>query len=191
MSFSSSAILHTYPYLVTGDSTFVDFRTAKVLIAAKYSNKDVQVDESILTPDGNLSDAFLTKFPLGKAPGLCLPGSSSKNQTIGESNAAAYFLANEQLKGGESEVSRAQVLQWMNFAETDLVPAIYNWVFPIIGLMKQPENEDAALGHVVDLLKKLNTHLGLCMVVDGLMFKTICLISCICTISKYFRAMLT
>ena len=157
----SSGILHTYPYQVNGNSSFVDFRTAKILIAAKYSGKEIKVDEICLTEDGKLSPEFLKKCPLGKIPSLQL-GSANKTQIIGESSAAAYFLSDDQLKGGSSdnEIERAQVLQWMNFAEVDLIPMTYNWVFPILGLLKSEENEEIILEKLLDLLTKLDNHLG-------------------------------
>ena len=160
---SSSPILHTYPFQANGNSSFVDFRTAKILITAKYSGKDIQVNESCVTSeDGKLTPEFLKKCPLGKIPSLEL-SSASKTQIIGESNAAAYFLSNDELKGGgvDKEVERAQVLQWMNLVEVDLIPMTYNWVFPILGLMKRDEeNEEAALEKLLALLKKFDNHLG-------------------------------
>ena len=157
---SSPPILHTYPFQVNGNSSFVDFRTAKIMIAAKYAGKDLKVDESCVAEDGKMSQDLLKKCPLGKIPSLQL-GSTSKTKIIGESNAAAYYLSNEQLKGGEgNEVERAQVLQWMNFAEVDLIPMAYNWVFPILGLMKTEEKEEVVLQKLLDLLTKLDNHLG-------------------------------
>ena len=160
---SSSPVLHTYPFQVNGNSSFVDFRTAKILITAKYSGKDIQVDESCVTSeDGKLTQEFLKKCPLGKIPTLEL-GSTSKTQIIGESNAAAYFLSNDELKGGgaDKEVERAQVLQWMNLVEVDLIPMTYSWVFPILGLMKRDEEkEEAALEKLLAMLTKLDKHLG-------------------------------
>jgi hypothetical protein len=158
---SSSPILHTYPFQVNGNTSFVDFRTAKILIAAKYAGKEIKVEESCVTEDGKLSQELLKKCPLGKIPSLQL-GSASKTKIIGESNAAAYYLSNDELKGGEdNDVERAQVLQWMNFAEVDLIPMTYNWVFPILGLMKTDEKEKAVLEKLLDLLTKLDNHLGL------------------------------
>ena len=157
----SSPILHTYPYQVNGSSSFVDFRTAKILIVAKYSGTDLKIEEScVIGEDGKLSEELLKKCPLGKIPSLQL-GSASKTQVIGEANAAAYFLANDELKGGvDDEIKRAQVLQWMNFAEVDLIPVTYNWVFPILGLMKSKE-EGESLEKLLELLRKLDNHLGL------------------------------
>ena len=161
---SSSPILHTYPFQVNGDASFVDFRTAKILIAAKYSGKDIKVDEScVSSDDGKLTPEFLKKCPLGKIPTLEL-GSAPKTQIIGESNAAAYFLSNDELKGGgvDKQVERTQVLQWMNLVEVDLIPITYNWVFPILGLMKTDEaKEKDALEKLLALLTKLDKHLGL------------------------------
>ena len=48
----------------------------------------------------------------------------------------------------------------MNFSEIDLIPSIYNWVFPILGLLKKDENEEAGLEKLLELLTKLDNHLG-------------------------------
>lgn len=175
--------LHTYPNSGNASSSGVgpeiDFRTAKILIAARYSGKDCDLTlkrDVQFSNDGKLAPSFLSRFPLGKVPGLELTTSSaSNNVTVSESNAAAYHLANEELRGGgEDAVNHTLVLQWMNLAEQDLIPAVFNRVFPLLGLLtsipasNQQEEGDSCGGsggdrlssELVSLLRTLNSHLG-------------------------------
>ncbi len=121
-----------------------NFRAFKAQIAANYSGKKVDLDSGF-TAD---------KLPLGKVPGL-----ETKAGILNESHAIAYFVANEALRGGDDELARAQVLEWMNFADTDFLPTIFNHAFPILGLMPelkdQGRNEQELHGH----LGTLNKHL--------------------------------
>ena len=50
-----------------------------------------------------------------------------------ESNAIAYFVANNSLRASESPVHSAQVIQWMQFADSDILPSSCTWVFPTLG----------------------------------------------------------
>ena len=50
-----------------------------------------------------------------------------------ESNAIAYYVANATLRASESPVHSAQVIQWMQFADSDILPASCTWVFPTLG----------------------------------------------------------
>ena len=54
--------LYTYPD---------NFRAFKALIAAKYSGADVKVDSSFQYGVTNKTDAYLSKFPLGKVGSWC------------------------------------------------------------------------------------------------------------------------
>lgn len=60
---------------------------------------------------------------------------SSDGKYLQDSNAIAYFVANEQLRG-KIEYDTAQVLQWIGFAEGEVLPAGCAWVFPILGIIK-------------------------------------------------------
>ena len=50
-----------------------------------------------------------------------------------ESNAIAFYVANNALRATESPVHSAQVIQWMQFADSDILPASCTWVFPTLG----------------------------------------------------------
>lgn len=56
-----------------------------------------------------------------------------------ESNAIAYYVANEQLRG-KTDLERAQVLQWTNFSDQEILPASCGWVFPLLGIMPYNKN---------------------------------------------------
>ena len=45
------------------------------------------------------------------------------------------FVANEQLIGKSAE-DKAKVVQWMNFADQEITPAVCSWVFPCMGFMQ-------------------------------------------------------
>jgi elongation factor 1-gamma len=74
---------------------------------------------------------FLKKFPLGKVPAF-----EGKDGTLlTESNAIAYYVGNDELRGAGVE-DRAAVVQWMCWADSDVLPAACNWVFPTLGIMQ-------------------------------------------------------
>lgn len=52
-----------------------------------------------------------------------------------ESNAIAYYVSNAQLRG-VSDFEKAEVLQWLSFADNEVGPAASAWVFPILGIMQ-------------------------------------------------------
>lgn len=60
---------------------------------------------------------------------------SSDGKYLQDSNAIAYYVANEQLRG-KSEYDRAQILQWIGFAEGEILPAGCAWVFPVLGIIR-------------------------------------------------------
>lgn len=51
-----------------------------------------------------------------------------------ESNAIASYVANDALRG-IARRDAAYVLQWMEFADEDITPAAFTWVFPCMGLV--------------------------------------------------------
>lgn len=58
---------------------------------------------------------------------------------MSESNAIAFYVANEQLRG-KTDLERAQVLQWLSFADNELLPYASAWVFPLLGLVPYNKN---------------------------------------------------
>jgi len=114
--------LYTYPH---------NFRAYKALIAAQYSGSKINVASDFVFGETNKSEQFLKKFPLGKVPAFETPA----GEVIAESNAIAYYVANQQLRG-DSDVDKAQVLQWMNFADSEVLPLSCTIVFPILGIIQ-------------------------------------------------------
>ncbi|XP_044748072.1 elongation factor 1-gamma [Coccinella septempunctata] len=148
----AAGTLYTYPD---------NFRSAKALIAAQYAKANVKVEPNFILGETNKSKDFLKKFPSGKVPafeskdGLCLQ----------ESNSIAYYVANEQLRG-KSDAQRAEILQWMGFAESEVLPSSCAWIFPILGIIKPAANTPEvtqALQRAKEDLKQalviLNNHL--------------------------------
>lgn len=60
---------------------------------------------------------------------------SNDGKCLNDSNAIAYFVSNDQLRGN-NEYDKAQILQWIGFAEGEVLPAGCAWVFPILGIIK-------------------------------------------------------
>merc|ERR1712212_1126204 len=143
---SANGTLYTYPE---------NFRAFKALIAAQYSGSKVTVDSNFVFGETNKSEAFLKKFPLGKVPAF----ETSDGKCIFESNAIAWAVANEQLRG-KSALEQAQVVSWMNFADNEILPASCTWVFPCLGIMQfNKGNTDRAKEDIKKALGALNTHL--------------------------------
>ena len=72
---------------------------------------------------------------------------------ISESNAIAYYLANDTLRGGACPSNRALVQQWMSFADAEVLPSACTWAFPAMGVMK--ENKGAVEKAREDLKKAM------------------------------------
>merc|ERR1712212_893337 len=146
MGMSANGTLYTYPE---------NFRAFKALIAAQYSGSKVTVDGNFVFGETNKSEAFLKKFPLGKVPAF----ETSDGKCIFESNAIAWAVANEQLRG-KSALEQAQVVSWMNFADNEILPASCTWVFPCLGIMQfNKGSTERAKEDVKKALSALNSHL--------------------------------
>ncbi|KAL4705782.1 hypothetical protein ACJJTC_016376 [Scirpophaga incertulas] len=145
----ASGVLYTYPE---------NFRAYKALIAAQYSGADVKVAPNFVFGETNKSEAFLKKFPAGKVPAY---ESTDGKVLLTESNAIAYYVANEQLRGGASgSVEAARVLQWASWADAELLPAACAWVFPHLGIMQyNKQNVERAKNDLIAALRVLDAHL--------------------------------
>merc|ERR1711997_1134827 len=139
--------LYTYPD---------NFRAQKALIAAKYSGAQLTVAKDFVFGETNKSPEFLKKLPLGKVPAF----EGSDGVLLTESNAIAYYVANDELRGGSDASARAQVVQWMAMADNEILPAACTWVFPTMGIMQFNKNAtERAKEDVKTALKCLNDHL--------------------------------
>merc|ERR1711872_1116654 len=119
-----------------------NFRAQKAEIAAKYSGAKLTVSKDFKFGETNKSAEFLKKFPLGKVPAF----EGSDGTLLTESNAIAYYVANEELRGGSDAATRAQVVQWMSMADSDILPAACTWVFPTMGIMQYNKNATESQG---------------------------------------------
>ncbi|XP_037945895.1 elongation factor 1-gamma [Teleopsis dalmanni] len=137
----ATGTLYTYPE---------NFRAYKALIAAQYSGAQVKVAENFVFGETNKTSDFLKKFPSGKVPAF----ETANGNYLSESNAIAFFLANEQLRGGNCPFAQAKVQQWLSYADNEIVPASCSWVFPLLGIMPQQKNSTAKqdVTAVLDLL---------------------------------------
>merc|ERR1712183_249943 len=139
--------LYTYPD---------NFRAQKALIAAKYSGAEVVLAKDFKFGETNKAPEFLKKFPLGKVPAF----EGSDGVLLTESNAIAYYVANDELRGGSEASARAQVVQWMCMADNEILPASCTWVFPTMGIMQFNKNAtDRSKEDIKAALKTLNDHL--------------------------------
>uniref|UniRef100_A0A2K6N3B5 Elongation factor 1-gamma n=1 Tax=Rhinopithecus bieti TaxID=61621 RepID=A0A2K6N3B5_RHIBE len=97
----AAGTLYTYPE---------NWRAFKALIAAQYSGAQVRV---LSAPphfhfgQTNRTPEFLRKFPAGKVPAF----EGDDGFCVFESNAIAYYVSNEELRGSTPEAA-AQVVQW-------------------------------------------------------------------------------
>uniref|UniRef100_D3TPG3 Elongation factor 1-gamma n=1 Tax=Glossina morsitans morsitans TaxID=37546 RepID=D3TPG3_GLOMM len=144
----ATGTLYTYPD---------NFRAFKALIAAQYSGASIKLAENFKFGETNKTPEFLKKFPSGKVPAFETPN----GQYLSESNAIAYFVANEQLRGGKCPFAQAQVHQWMSFADNEIVPASCALVFPLLGIMPQKRGSTARQD-VEEVLALLNEKLLNC-----------------------------
>nr|ABM55534.1 putative translation elongation factor 1-gamma [Maconellicoccus hirsutus] len=132
-----------------------NFRTDKVLIAAQYSGAHVKTFPEFVFGETNKSEAFLKKFPLGKVPAF----ETNDDKYLVESNAIAYYLGNQQLRGVDA-VQQAQVIQWLDFADGAILPASSRLVFPLLGIMPfNKQTANSAKEDVKAVLKYLDEYL--------------------------------
>uniref|UniRef100_A0A4W6DJ22 Eukaryotic translation elongation factor 1 gamma n=1 Tax=Lates calcarifer TaxID=8187 RepID=A0A4W6DJ22_LATCA len=146
----AAGTLYTYPE---------NWRAFKAQIAAQYSGARLKVATSppaFTFGQTNRTPAFLSNFPLGKVPayqgddGFCLF----------ESNAIAHFLSNDALRGATPQAA-AQVLQWVSFADSEIIPPASAWVFPTLGIMQfNKQATEQAKEDVKRALTVLNQHLN-------------------------------
>ncbi|KAF0288552.1 Elongation factor 1-gamma [Amphibalanus amphitrite] len=168
-----SGKLYTYPN---------NFRAYKALVAAQYSGAKVEVPKDFVFGETNKSDAFLKKFPLGKVPAF----EAADGTCIAESNAIAWFVANEQLRG-KTDAERAQVVQWMAFADSELLPAVCAWTFPMQGIIAaNKQTTERAKDELRRALAALNSYLLTRTYLAGERV-TLADIACCCTLLSAFQ----
>lgn len=138
--------LYTYPE---------NFRAYKALIAAQFSGAKVTVASDFVFGQTNKDEAFLKKFPLGKVPAF----ETADGKFLTESNAIAYYVSNEQLRG-KTDLEKAEVLSFLSLADNELLPAVHGWVFAFMGIIQfQKNNVERAKQDLKATLTALNSRL--------------------------------
>ena len=56
---------------------------------------------------------------------------------INKSNDNILIVANDKLRAAANATDQALVLQYINFADNEILPAVCAWVFPTLGIMPQ------------------------------------------------------
>jgi len=130
------------------------------LIAAKYNNVDLELPQFQFGVT-NKEASFLQKFPFGKVPAL----ETSDGHHIYESNAISYYVAGSKkdtiLFGNGSNADRAQIEQYVNLADNELLPAVATWLYPILGFIPyNKQNTEKAKEDVQKTLAALNNVLA-------------------------------
>ncbi|KAL1398850.1 hypothetical protein pipiens_008644, partial [Culex pipiens pipiens] len=76
-----------------------------------------------------------------------------------ESNAIAYYVSNEQLRG-KTDLEKAEVLSFLSLADNELLPAVHGWVFAFMGIIQfQKNNVERAKQDLKATLTALNSRL--------------------------------
>ena len=129
-----------------------NFRAQKVLVAAKFSGSDIALQENF-----DLKE-LAKKLPLGPNPGLEIQNADGSKKYLSQSLAIAYYVSNPALKREDCPLAQAEVLQWLYFGDHDLLPVIFNHVFPILGLLPAPKDTKVKQD-LFKLLSVMNDHL--------------------------------
>lgn len=111
-------------------------RAHKIFIAAKYSGACVKRAEDFVLGETNKKADYLAMFPCGSVPAF----KSSCGKLLTESNAIAYYVANDQLRG-KNEYDTARILQWVNIADSEITPSMTAWAFDNMGIKKAKKEE--------------------------------------------------
>lgn len=64
-------------------------------------------------------------------------------------------MSTEELRGSTPEAAAA-VLQWVNFADSDVVPPASTWVFPTLGILHYNKQVCSLPGRCWEILGKLS-----------------------------------
>jgi elongation factor 1-gamma len=132
-----SGTLYTFPE---------SFRAYKSRVAAELSGSKLNVVE---VKADDKSRAHVPSFE-----------STDKKVALFEANAIAYYVANEQLRGGASVEDHAQVLQWVGYGSTVVESAVASWVYPALSLVEStPHNVQRAKDDLKAVFKHLDEHL--------------------------------
>ncbi|CAF3658662.1 unnamed protein product [Adineta steineri] len=130
-----------------------NIRGYKAQIAAQYSGAQLTVanDDKFKMNETNRSEEYVNKFPTGKVPAY----ENDADVYLFESNAIAYYLSNEQLRG-KTLSEQSEVLQWTEYAEREIYPVACTLVYPCMGILQFNKNNDQRakdeLKHILQIL---------------------------------------
>ncbi|EFN72739.1 Elongation factor 1-gamma [Camponotus floridanus] len=77
--------------------------------------------------------------------------------TLYDSNAIAFFLSNSQLRREDDLFASSKVLQWTNYAQNHILPAVSGWVLPSLDISVSKEMKTNAKVSKEDVLFALRT----------------------------------
>ncbi|XP_006885964.1 PREDICTED: elongation factor 1-gamma-like [Elephantulus edwardii] len=133
------------------------WRAFKVLNAAQYSGAQVGV---LSAPPHfhfghtNRTPEFLCKFPADKVPAF----EGDDRFCVFESSVIACYVSNDELRGSTPEAA-AQVVQWVSFADSNIVPPASTWVLPTLAIMRHKQASENAKEEVRRILGLLDLRL--------------------------------
>jgi len=86
--------------------------------------------------------------------------SDDKKFNLIDSNAIAYYVASEEMRGTTAE-AKAQVLQWISYGASSVITPVANWVYPTLslvescqpGMAKAQSEVRSVMGYLNDYLK--------------------------------------
>ncbi|CAF0760065.1 unnamed protein product [Didymodactylos carnosus] len=148
MSNTGNGTLYTYPG---------NFRAYKAQIAAQYSGARLTVasTDKFKMNETNKSEEYLKKFPTGKVPAY----ENDAGVRLFECNAIAHYLSNQQLRGKTLE-EQSSVIQWIEYAEREIIPVSATLVYPCMGIMQFNKlNHERAKDELKHILHLLNEYL--------------------------------
>lgn len=106
-----------------------NYNSKKVEIAAKFAGTEIEISSNFVFGKTNKTKEFKEKFPIGKVPAF--ETNTEPKVYLTEGNAIAYYVANNKLRG-VNDLEKAQVIQWMNFTDAELMNVINALTLPII-----------------------------------------------------------
>lgn len=128
--------------------TYADsYRGIKCRVAAAYGGANIKVVE---VKSDDKSHHHVPAFE-----------SDDKKVHLIETNAIAYYLSSEQLRGAASNLEdRSRILQWLNWGSQDVYSAVASWVYPSLALVESTQaNVNAAKSELKNIFEFLNNFL--------------------------------
>lgn len=99
--------------------------------------------------------SYQNTFSLPQVPAF----ETADGKFLTESNAIAYYVSNEQLRG-KTDLEKAEVLSFLSLADNELLPAVHGWVFAFMGIIQfQKNNVERAKQDLKATLTALNSRL--------------------------------